>query len=297
MKKYHFISGLPRSGSTLLSSILKQNPRFTASISDPLESYVGSILTQTQSGVGMESMVSIDKRRTIIQGLFDSFYKDDTEVCFNTNRGWSADTALLADVFPNFKMIVCLRDIPWILDSFEQLNAKNPYTIKALYNHQSGLTVYERTHMLMGNIPNMAGYVSGPLYMLKQSMFSNEKNHILFVEYDSMVKNPLNTMKQIYQFLGEEWYEHDFNNVEDSYDEFDEQVKIKGLHTIRKKVEYKQRQSILPGDLWAQYGEYTFWNNSQFEQVKKTLNWVNNAPIIKHSPHTFNQPSNFNRQL
>ena len=28
MKKLNFISGLPRSGSTLLSAILKQNPRF-----------------------------------------------------------------------------------------------------------------------------------------------------------------------------------------------------------------------------------------------------------------------------
>lgn len=29
-KKYYFISGLPRSGSTLLANILAQNPRFHA---------------------------------------------------------------------------------------------------------------------------------------------------------------------------------------------------------------------------------------------------------------------------
>ena len=33
--QYHFISGLPRSGSTLLSAILLQNPRFHAGMSSP----------------------------------------------------------------------------------------------------------------------------------------------------------------------------------------------------------------------------------------------------------------------
>ncbi|WP_442939260.1 sulfotransferase [Nostoc sp.] len=31
--KIHFISGLPRSGSTLLGALLRQNPRFHASMS------------------------------------------------------------------------------------------------------------------------------------------------------------------------------------------------------------------------------------------------------------------------
>ncbi|MBU0835751.1 MAG: sulfotransferase, partial [Gammaproteobacteria bacterium] len=30
MPAYHFISGLPRSGSTLLAALLRQNPRFHA---------------------------------------------------------------------------------------------------------------------------------------------------------------------------------------------------------------------------------------------------------------------------
>jgi sulfotransferase len=52
MKTYNFISGLPRSGSTLLSSILKQNPRFTSGISDPLSSYAHSIIRDTNTAVG-----------------------------------------------------------------------------------------------------------------------------------------------------------------------------------------------------------------------------------------------------
>jgi len=35
-KTFHFISGLPRSGSTLLSAILRQNPRFYAGMTSPV---------------------------------------------------------------------------------------------------------------------------------------------------------------------------------------------------------------------------------------------------------------------
>ena len=272
MKTYHFISGLPRSGSTLLTSILKQNPRFTAGISDPVSIYADSIIRDTQVGAGLDKTVSIEKRREIIRGIFDSFYSDSNEVCFNTNRAWSSNTSLLADLYPNFKMIVCLRDIPWILDSFEQLNAKNPYTIKPLYNHQQLGTVHERTHMLMGGMNNFAGYVASPLANVQQSMYSNERNHICYVEYDTLVKNPYGTMKQIYEFIGEPWFEHDFDNVEDSYDEFDDQAKIQGLHSIRRKVEFNHRRTILPPELWKQYEQSTFWKFNK--SLMNELNWI-----------------------
>jgi sulfotransferase len=273
MKTYHFISGLPRSGSTLLSSILKQNPRFTASISDPLASYVSSIIRDTNTAVGMDAAVSIEKRREMIRDLFDSFYKNDNEVCFNTNRGWSASTSLLKDLFPNFKMIVCVRDVPWILDSFEQLNAKNPYTIKPLYHHQELGNVHDRCRILMGEVPNFGGYVHGPLINVQQSMFCNEVNQICYVDYEILVRFPKQSMKQIYQFLGEPWYDHDFNNVEDSYDEFDEQAKISGLHTVRRKVEFQERRSVLPGELWDKYSPMSFWKSMSAEQTR-LLNWI-----------------------
>jgi sulfotransferase len=273
MQKLHFISGLPRSGSTLLSAILKQNPRFTAGISDPLADITNNIISTINGAVGMNVQVPPDKQREIIRIMFDTFYNHSNQVCFNTNRGWTAQTALLRDLFPTSKMIVCIRDVGWVLDSFEQLQAKNPYTLKPIYNHQNLVSVYDRTRMLMGDMPNFGGYVMSPLYNTKQSMYSNEKDMLCVVEYDQLVKNPKESMQQIYQFLNESWYEHDFNNVEDSYDEFDEHTKIKGLHTIKKVVEYTPRKPILPEDLWTQYSALSYWKNN-FDHIKKQMYWV-----------------------
>lgn len=292
MRKYNFISGLPRSGTTLLSAILKQNPRFTAGISDVVQGYATSIIDSTNTGVGIDTTITIEKRREIIRSIFDTFYSNNNEVCFNTNRGWSAATSLLKDLYPDFRMIVCVREIPWILDSFEQLNAKNPYTVKALYHHQNNLSVYERTNMLMGNLPNFAGYVAGPLANVKQSLFCNERDQICYVEYDDLVKNPLIIMKKIYNFIGESWFEHDFDNVEDSYDEFDVGAKIEGLHRVRKRVEFKQRRSILPNDLWHQYASSSFWKDG-FDDLRKQLNWINSDDIN----NIVNQKSIITKQL
>ena len=57
MKQYYFISGLPRSGSTLLSAILKQNLEFYADISSPVESLVQSsidLITDSENNFTIE---------------------------------------------------------------------------------------------------------------------------------------------------------------------------------------------------------------------------------------------------
>jgi sulfotransferase len=51
----HFISGLPRSGSTLLSAILRQNPRFHAGMTGPVGSLVDAnlrVMSMTQPMLG-----------------------------------------------------------------------------------------------------------------------------------------------------------------------------------------------------------------------------------------------------
>ena len=113
--------------------------------------------------------------------------------------------------------------------------------------------------MLMGQVPNFGGYVEGPLVCTKQAVFCAERDHLCFVDYDTLVKNPEIVMRKIYDFLGEPWYEHDFDNVESSYDEFDEDVQLPGLHTTWKKVEWRPRETILPPDIWNKVQGMEVW--------------------------------------
>jgi sulfotransferase len=256
MKKYHFISGLPRSGSTLLTSILNQNPRFHSRISNPLARFVKSVVTETYAGPGYALECTEKMRSALIKNLIETYHADyPGEVNFNTNRGWSLLLPMLDTTFPDAKLICCVRDIPWVLDSFEKLFRNNPFTISRLYSESERETVYTRADALMS--PGHS--LRFPYDCLKEAVTGPQKRKIMLVDYDQLVSKPEVVMKALYNFIGEPYFEHDFNNVEASYDEYDAEAGIYGLHKIRNKVEYLKRETILPPDLWKQYSGLEFW--------------------------------------
>jgi sulfotransferase len=253
-KQYHFITGLPRSGSTLLTSILKQNPRFHASITDPLATLVKGVIESSQDGPGMKSEVPIERRKNIVNGLFEGYYQDvDKPVIFNTNRAWTLLTNVVADIHPKSRFIVCVRDINWVLDSFELAHRRNPFSINTVTGGHS-TTVYSRVESLMEN----SGVVGFPYTGIKQAITGPDK-HLLFVlEYDKLPKEPEQMLKSLYHFIDEPYFEHDFNNVEASWDEYDQEIGIK-LHDVRKRVEHRTRNYILPPDILNKYHDLEVW--------------------------------------
>lgn len=256
--RYHFISGLPRSGTTLLSAILNQNPKFNASISGPLARFTRAVIQESSSQGGYRFQCPESKRKEIIKNMFDTYYSGSNEVSFDTNRGWTLLLPLLKDLYPTSKVIVCVRDIPTILDSFEKLVQSQPYTMTSMFAENENINCYTRAETIMKSDRTL-----GFAYMaLKQGLFSKEGQEMIkLVEYDTLVKYPEETLKSIYKFIGEEYFEHDFNNVEYANEEFDNDVALKDLHTTRKKVSYIPRKSILPPDLIQAYSGAEFWRS------------------------------------
>lgn len=85
----HFISGLPRSGSTLLAALLRQNPRFYANMSGPAANLFTALLG-AMSGANEFSLFLDDaQKRSILKGMFENYYSslpDSKVVVFDTNR-------------------------------------------------------------------------------------------------------------------------------------------------------------------------------------------------------------------
>jgi len=76
---FHFISGLPRSGSTLTAALLRQNPRFHAGMSSPVAGLFEGVISQVSAGSEMASMVNEEQRERILKGIFESYYADRDE--------------------------------------------------------------------------------------------------------------------------------------------------------------------------------------------------------------------------
>ncbi len=79
MTNFHFISGLPRSGSTLLAAILKQNPRFHASMSSGLGALVGGAMQIMSPGTEVALTLQGKQRENILRGLFSNYYEGLSE--------------------------------------------------------------------------------------------------------------------------------------------------------------------------------------------------------------------------
>ncbi len=253
-KQYYFISGLPRSGSTLLSAILQQNPNFHAGISDNLLAHVRS---QVETGNTVPSNEFNEEQiKQILLSTVDSYYYNiNKPVIFNTNRLWTNLLPELKSLYPNTKVICCVRDINRIIDSFERMHQKNPFKISTVYGKDVDMNVYTRSQSLMTE----GGVVKLPYDSLKSAYTGMHSDMLLLVEYDILTKNPEGTMKTIYNFIDQPYFEHDFNNVSVSYDEYDKNIKMNGLHSTKSIVKYKELAYILPPDVLNQFSNLEVW--------------------------------------
>jgi sulfotransferase len=260
MVAIHFISGLPRSGSTLLAALLRQNPRFEAGMSGPLAGLFGALLGEMSARNEFSVFIDDAKRERILHGLFDNFYADRTvEVIFDTSRGWCAWMPAIARLFPDAKVIACVRDLGWVVDSLERLIQRNVFSPSSIFNYSAGGTVYTRAKQVVA--PD--GMVGAPYDALKQACYGAQRDRLLLVQYETLTSDPAKTMHAIYSFLGEPVFDHDFSHVDYDVTEFDERAGTPGLHTVRGTVKAEPRETLLPPDLFNRFANDAFWRDPE----------------------------------
>ncbi len=260
-KTFHFISGLPRSGSTLLAAILKQNPRFSAGMTGP----VGSLFMSLQSAMSQPneyaSFIEENQRERLLRAIFDEFYRDYRQpVIFDTNRMWCARLPALVRLFPTAKVLCTVRNVAWIMDSIERLVRKNSLQNSTLFNGPAeNDTVYHRVEALA----QRNRFVGFSYYALKEAVYGEEAKNLLLIEYDLLTQAPDKVVPLIYQFLGEPLFKHDFDHLDYQEPQFDERLGLHGLHEVKRQVRFQTRKTVLPPDLFQQYSSLDFWKNLQ----------------------------------
>ncbi|MBP1207873.1 sulfotransferase [Duganella sp. 1411] len=275
---YHFISGLPRSGSTLLSAILRQNPRFHAGISSPVASLAAGLLGQVSAGSEFAALVDARQRRALLRGLFDAYYADHPQqVVVDTNRLWCGRLPLLRDLFPAAKVIACVRNVAWVMDSIERLYRANPYENTRLFNQAGGRgSVYTRLEGLIQH-DQMVGSAWAAL---REAYYGEQADSLLVVDYDLLSRAPQQVIPLIYDFLGEPGFDHDFEHIEYDAVDFDLQLGVPGLHRVRSKVAFQARRTILPPDLFDKYSKLSFWGDRNGSRA----NVISNQPALPGDP-------------
>jgi hypothetical protein len=112
------------------------------------------------------------------------------------------------------------------------------------------------------------GQVVKPYYFLEEGLCLN-RDMILLVEYEKLCKHPEETVRSIYSFIDKEYFNHDFNNVEYENETFDRSLNLKSLHTVKKKVTWEERKTILPKSVWDKYSGHEFWRGGKSYALKQ----------------------------
>ena len=259
----HFISGLPRSGSTLLAAILRQNPRFHAGMTSP----VGGLYMALEGALSRRNEAAVfigeDQRRDVLRGLFTNYYQalQAEKLVFDTNRAWCAKLPAITQLFPHARIICCVRSISWIMDSVERLLRRNAFELSGMFGFDPGGTVFTRVNRLATS----DGMVGFALDALKEAFFGQQADRLILVEYQALARDPDATLQHLYGLLDEPYFAHDFDHVEYEAEDFDLALGTRGLHTVRRKVEWIERDTVLPPELFARFENDMFWRLPQAE--------------------------------
>ncbi|HEY5300057.1 MAG TPA: sulfotransferase [Acetobacteraceae bacterium] len=257
----HFISGLPRAGSTLLAALLRQNPRFHAGMTSPVGALFNAMLRETSQRNEGAVFIDDEVRMRLLRACFEAFYADvhPKKLVFDTNRLWTTRLAALASLYPGAKMVCCVRNPAWVVDSVERLVRRNRFELSGIFGFETGGTVYARADGLNSD----AGMLGFGLKALREAVYGEQADRLLLVRYETLTTNPIGTLAAIYDFIGEELFSHDPDHIEAFYDgvEFDARIGTPGLHKVRSAVRPTERTTILPPDLFDRFTRDAFWQD------------------------------------
>jgi sulfotransferase len=202
----------------------------------------------------------------VLKGILNSYHNDASKVVFDKSRGWCAYLELAEMLIERkAKVLVPVRDVRDIVASFEMLwrkNASMRQTFQEAGKYFEWQTQEGRVKAFLDHTQT-----TGLAYnRIKDALHRGFGDRMLLVKFDNLTTHPEATMKQIYKFLGEEYFEHGFDNVKQVTYENDLIHGVPDLHKIRSKVDpvpSKWREVL--GAEFEHLGKLNFWEKPKAE--------------------------------
>lgn len=257
------MSGLPRSGSTLLTALLNQNPDIHASTNSPLldtihytEEYLLYNSEQYKATPNPEGA-----HRVLSSIPHNYYFNTPQNIIIDKSRGWVNQIQHIKDyITPEPKIICMVRNIQDIMVSFLSLIEKSKsvsFVDQGLLKNHLELTNDNRCEYLM----SPSGIIGQSYYALSEAFCKGHQRHLLMVEYENLIQNPQRELNHIHSFLKLPLYSYDFSNVVPKVNENDEVYGLENMHTVRNRVEkiHRDKTKYLSEYILDKYKEMEFW--------------------------------------
>jgi sulfotransferase len=240
-KKYFYLSGLFRSGNTLLSALLNQHPEIYASHLSPVLDYAFSVSQNFSDNPADPRYVESKKSQNVIKGILTSYHKDIKKpIIFDRNKFWCTyDSVNLIKNFidPRPKIIITTRN-PFEVAESAIKNGPDFVDRKMAeegFIWDFGLSVNDnRANYLLGN----NGFVSQIQSFLHVSSLPENKDIFHVVKYNDLILNTQNVMDKIYNFFEIEKINNNLNNIVLEEKENDEALGLpKDIHKVYPTIQ------------------------------------------------------------
>lgn len=255
MKTHHFLSGLPRSGSTVLAAILSQNPEVFATPTSPLLDQL--IINQNvwHQILAVKAHPVPEQLENITRRIIDTMWSHRPEsIIIDKNRGWGKNMLASTILFEKeIKMVATVRDIPSIMASWLTILRNNPNSYMPNLLAEKGLEATDE-NMMDEMWENMVRDCVEALHKAQE----DASNRLLLVNYDDLVENPDIEIKKIEEFLNLPSYKYDYTNiVNTSVDDDLSAWGLVGMHKIRQNLKKtsKDPEEILGSKLYNKFLE------------------------------------------
>lgn len=261
-KTIYFVSGLPRSGATLFSAIINQNPKVYSSPQTDLVDQMTMLINSTNNSTTFISGQLKDGYLNAIKKFPQNFYESlDAEIIFDKNFKWGLpeyfETA--KTINPIVKILCFYRPVLEVLASFmiqcgpEMGNNFIDNGIKK----EGYLDIYKdlneaRCEWLMG--PN--GTIPQSIKVMNQSVIYNNGIYFLNIAYEDLIMKPEKEFEKIYKFFNLPEFKHSFTNITYKEPNKDEELfGLPNLHQVRSELKrnHYDWQKVLPGSIIERY--------------------------------------------
>lgn len=218
------LAGLPRTGSTLLSAILSQNPEIHAEGNSAVCQLMWDAQASCQTAA-IEQLRANRRESTqddIVRAIPAIYYKDVTaRHIVDKCRSWTLpdNMAMLRRyVTDDPKVIVLTRPLDDIVRSFVRLREAN-----GCNDPEAGL------------LDPMSEPIMRSQFGVDHARATNS-GEFLFIEYADLIGDTRAVLHSIYEFCGFEPFTHDLDNIVNKHPEDDSVYGLTGMHDVRPTI-------------------------------------------------------------
>jgi sulfotransferase len=212
----HALTGLPRSGSTLLANVLAQNPAFHVSPTSALAimlaaaAHVATRAPEVKSELIRDRLATEERLGDALRGLADGWYgvhADAGQIVIDKSRAWTSHLRLFQWLFPG-RMLVMVRDLRAVLGSIERQHALTGVFDDA--ETPQAKTLFARATSLFADDGLIGSCIHGIEDLIRRK---DSAACVHVIRYEDLVADPTATVRAIYAHLELEPYGHDFERV------------------------------------------------------------------------------------